>query len=156
MVHIKTQSRTGNKSHQDCCLSWSFPHSPSVPDPYGIPVLSRDRVRWPEMIPRRWMNSMWFIHRPKHPAQISPLPCYIQIPLQPHPSKHAEGICNTKWKQWLGKARGWVGLLACRMRMRTRDWGSIGNCSQTKCKSEGTRQDKRGTEEDKGVNSTVT
>lgn len=152
MVHIKRQSRSGKKSHQDCGFSWSFPHSPSVPDPHGIPVLSKDRVRWPGMIPRRWMNSMWFIYRSKHPAGISPLPCYIQNPLQPPPSKHTEGICNTKGKQWLGKAWRWGGLLAAgpeqerlevyREVLSKQKQKSIGKCSQTKSKRD--RQDKGG------------
>lgn len=76
------------------CYFGSFPHQPSVQHPCGISVLSKDAVRWPGMLPRRWMNSMWLIHRSRNPTQISQLPCWFQLPLHPPPSKHTENVRN--------------------------------------------------------------
>lgn len=93
--YMSTSCRTSKGSPQGHYFSWSLPpHSPSVQDPDDILVLSRDMVRWPGMIPGRWMNPLTLTHRSTQPPEISPLPCWFQLPLHPPPSKHTKEAHN--------------------------------------------------------------
>ena len=137
MVHIKTQSRSGKKSHQDLYFSWNFPQSPSVQDPIWHSCSKGTQ----------WDGLEWFLRDEWIPCDTfsdpntqskSPLYCYTQLPLHPPPSKHTESICNKKGRKWLRKAA---------RETRVRDWRSRQNCSQIQSESEEsgqTRWDREG------------